>query len=123
MLRINPFDKINYLFKVNPVVAILGPRQCGKTTIAQEFLKKDKKITKHNYFDLEKMSDLAALSNPEAALSHLEGLIVIDEIQKIPALLDEVHWLIENKKLSFLLTGSSARKLRQKHVNLLGGRA
>jgi len=52
-----------------------------------------------------------------------KGLIVIDEIQKIPSLLDEVHWLIENKALSFLLTGSSARKLRRGHANLLGGRA
>jgi len=52
-----------------------------------------------------------------------KGLIVIDEIQKLPALLDEVHWLIENKGISFLLTGSSARKLRRGHANLLGGRA
>jgi predicted AAA+ superfamily ATPase len=58
----------------------------------------------------------------ERYLNH-QGLIVIDEVQKIPALLDEVHWLIENKKLSFLLTGSSARKLRRGHANLLGGRA
>lgn len=50
-------------------------------------------------------------------------LIVIDEVQKVPALLDEVHWLIENRRLSFLLTGSSARKLRRGHANLLGGRA
>ncbi|MCG3205700.1 MAG: hypothetical protein KCHDKBKB_02423 [Elusimicrobia bacterium] len=52
-----------------------------------------------------------------------KGLIVLDEVQKVPALLDEVHWLIENKGLSFLLTGSSARKLRRGHANLLGGRA
>ena len=51
------------------------------------------------------------------------GLVVIDEVQKIPALLDEVHWLIENRALSFLLTGSSARKLRRGHANLLAGRA
>ena len=51
------------------------------------------------------------------------GLIIIDEVQKAPAILDEVHWLIENKGLSFLLTGSSARKLRRGHANLLGGRA
>lgn len=49
--------------------------------------------------------------------------MVIDEVQKIPSLLDEVHWLIENKGVSFLLTGSSARKLRRGHANLLGGRA
>jgi predicted AAA+ superfamily ATPase len=52
-----------------------------------------------------------------------QGLVVIDEVQKVPALLDEVHWLIENRGLSFLLTGSSARKLRRGHANLLGGRA
>jgi predicted AAA+ superfamily ATPase len=52
-----------------------------------------------------------------------EQLIVIDEIQKVPALLDEIHWLIENAKVSFLMTGSSARKLRRGHSNLLGGRA
>jgi predicted AAA+ superfamily ATPase len=50
-------------------------------------------------------------------------LVVIDEIQKIPALLDEVHWLIENTSQAFLLTGSSARKLRRGHANLLAGRA
>ena len=52
-----------------------------------------------------------------------KGLVVIDEIQKVPALLDEAHWLIENKGISFLLTGSSAGKLRRSHANLLGGRA
>jgi predicted AAA+ superfamily ATPase len=51
------------------------------------------------------------------------GPIVIDEVQKLPALLDEVHWLIENRKATFLLTGSSARKLRRGHANLLAGRA
>ncbi len=51
------------------------------------------------------------------------GLIAIDEVQKVPALLDEVHWLIEHTRLSFLLTGSSARKLRRGHANLLAGRA
>lgn len=51
------------------------------------------------------------------------GMVVIDEVQKIPMLLDEVHWLIENSAVQFLLTGSSARKLRRGHANLLGGRA
>ena len=50
-------------------------------------------------------------------------VIVIDEVQKVPALLDEVHWLIENRGQGFLLTGSSARKLRRGHANLLAGRA
>lgn len=50
-------------------------------------------------------------------------LVVIDEVQKLPSLLDEVHRLIERKKLRFVLTGSSARKLRRSGVNLLAGRA
>ena len=50
-------------------------------------------------------------------------ITVIDEIQKVPDLLNEIHWLIENKSASFLLTGSSARKLRKTHSNLLAGRA
>jgi predicted AAA+ superfamily ATPase len=50
-------------------------------------------------------------------------VVVIDEVQKVPALLDEVHWLIENRRQRFVLTGSSARKLRRGHANLLAGRA
>ncbi len=53
----------------------------------------------------------------------LKSPIILDEVQKIPQVLDEVHWLIENKGLQFILCGSSARKLRRGHVNLLGGRA
>jgi predicted AAA+ superfamily ATPase len=49
--------------------------------------------------------------------------IVIDEVQRAPALLDEMHWLIENRGLRFVLTGSSTRKLRRSQANLLGGRA
>lgn len=55
--------------------------------------------------------------------SSYRGLVIIDEIQKIPALLDEVHWLIENSSVHFILTGSSARKLKRGQSNLLGGRA
>ncbi len=50
-------------------------------------------------------------------------MVVIDEVQMLPEILNEVHWLIENRGVSFLLTGSSARKLRRSHANLLGGRA
>jgi uncharacterized protein len=50
-------------------------------------------------------------------------LVVVDEVQKVPALLDEIHWLIENRGLRFLMTGSSARKLKRGQANLLGGRA
>lgn len=59
----------------------------------------------------------------ERYANHATPLIVIDEVQMVPDILNEVHWLIENKNKSFLLTGSSPRKLRRSHANLLGGRA
>jgi len=60
------------------------------------------------------------LAAEEEALHHP---IIIDEVQKVPELLDEVHWLMENRGLRFILSGSSARKLRRGKANLLGGRA
>jgi predicted AAA+ superfamily ATPase len=77
--------------------------------------------------DLLKTDEFAAFASRPSLLrercAEQQGLIVIDEVQKVPALLDEVHWLIENRRRPFLLTGSSARKLRRGHANLLGGRA
>jgi uncharacterized protein len=98
-----------------------GPRKVGKTYWISHTLKNAAVI------DLLKTDVLAEYISRPALLreryqSH-KGLIVIDEVQKAPQLLDEVHWLIENKGASFLLTGSSARKLRRGHANLLGGRA
>ena len=104
---------------------LLGPRQTGKTT----FLKKT--LPQAHFIDLLKMSTYQEfIKNPNLLSEIIEAqeqktsIFVIDEIQKYPALLDEVHRLIElNKKLRFVLTGSSARKLKQQGVNLLGGRA
>lgn len=59
----------------------------------------------------------------EELLSHRPATVVIDEIQKVPVLLEEVHWLLENTSTHFILSGSSARKLRREARNLLGGRA
>jgi len=77
--------------------------------------------------DLLKTDVLADFATRPALLrerySEGDGLIVIDEVQKLPQLLDEVHWMIENTHRHFLLTGSSARKLRRGAANLLGGRA
>lgn len=98
-----------------------GPRKVGKTYWISHTLKNATVI------DLLKTDTLAEYISRPALLreryQNHKGLIVIDEVQKAPQLLDEVHWLIENKNLSFLLTGSSARKLRRGHANLLGGRA
>ena len=98
-----------------------GPRQTGKTTwIKNYFLK-----PKHYFIDLLKTDVFFEYaSRPSLLRERWSGKVtVIDEIQKAPQLLDEIHWLIENKGASFLLTGSSARKLRRGHSNLLAGRA
>ena len=57
------------------------------------------------------------------APAELERPIILDEVQKVPGVLDEVHWLIEHRGLRFILCGSSARKLKRGRANLLGGRA
>lgn len=98
-----------------------GPRKVGKSWWVRRQLKPDILI------DLLKTDTFAEYASKPSLLRDrlrdAKGLVVIDEIQKVPALLDEVHWLMENRGLGFLLTGSSARKLRRGHANLLGGRA
>ena len=101
-------------------VFLFGPRQCGKSWLVDHTLKDVHVI------DLLSSEMFLRLSQHPEQLEQFgaDGLpIVIDEIQKLPGLLDEVHRLIEKKGYRFLLTGSSARKLRKKGVNLLGGRA
>ncbi len=102
---------------------LFGPRGVGKSTWVRNQVKPTFEIDLLNTsesFQLERNPNLL-----EAKISHLKkgSLIFIDEIQKVPALLDEVHRLIESTEYSFVLSGSSARKLRKKGVNLLGGRA
>ena len=76
------------------------------------------------YLTLDDATTLAAAqSDPQGFLAGFERPVVIDEIQRLPHLLNQVHRLIEEKGVRFLLTGSSARKLRRGGVNLLGGRA
>jgi predicted AAA+ superfamily ATPase len=100
---------------------LLGPRQTGKTFLIQHTLKNAR------VYDLLDTSIYLALSqNPgrmAQELSPKDRIVVIDEIQRLPELLNEVHRLIESRGLRFLLTGSSARKLRRGGINLLGGRA
>lgn len=98
---------------------LLGPRATGKTSLVRSQLKKAQ------IFDLLN-SDVydRFIRRPEALAEEItSNLVVIDEIQKIPRLLDVVHRLIEERKIIFLLTGSSARKLKRGGANLLAGRA
>lgn len=103
-------------------VLLLGPRGTGKTYWLR------KTFADALYFDLLDDETYLTFSASPARLgdkipSDYNGWIVIDEVQKIPRLLNEVHRLIESRQLRFLLTGSSARALRKKGVNLLAGRA
>lgn len=101
-------------------VFLFGPRQCGKSSLVEH------ELADAHLFDLLSSDTLIRLSSDPGYIEKTctDGhIIVIDEIQKLPSLLDEVHRLIERRGFRFLLTGSSARKLRRKGVNLLGGRA
>jgi uncharacterized protein len=100
---------------------LLGPRQTGKTSLILHTLQD---IRNYDLLDTSVYLDLS--QNPsriEQELTDRDRYVVIDEIQRLPSLLNEVHRLIEKRKIHFLLTGSSVRKLRQGGINLLGGRA
>ncbi len=101
---------------------LLGPRQTGKTTLIRHTLPEETRV----YDLLDSGTFLALSQNPGRIAEELEPstrVMAIDEIQRLPILLNEVHRLIEEHGIRILLTGSSARKLRQGGVNLLGGRA
>ncbi|MBN1127933.1 MAG: ATP-binding protein [Chitinispirillaceae bacterium] len=104
-----------------------GARKTGKSTFLSheypESLRVDLLLSDTFYDLLRTPSLLREQLILSAERGTLTQPVIIDEVQKIPALLDEVHWLIENKKISFILCGSSARKLKRGHANLLGGRA
>jgi predicted AAA+ superfamily ATPase len=99
-----------------------GARQAGKSSLLREA------YADAVWVDLLKADAFRRYSTrPEILREELERLenpfVVVDEVQKVPALLDEIHWLHENRGIQFALCGSSARKLKRGHGNLLGGRA
>ncbi len=102
------------------IVALLGPRQCGKTTLAREFVAPDSP----NYFDLEDPASLARLAEPATALRPLKGLIVIDEVQRRPELFPLLRVLADRQPLParFLLLGSAAPELLKQASESLAGR-
>ena len=100
---------------------LFGPRQTGKTWLIRHSMSS---LPVYNLLDTSTYLSLS--QNPGRIAQELaphERLVVIDEIQRLPELLNEVHLLIEDRGIHFLMTGSSARKLRRGSVNLLGGRA
>jgi predicted AAA+ superfamily ATPase len=100
-----------------------GPRQSGKTTLLRERYPDARWIDLLRAEEYRRYLQSPELLREEIAAEESRRFVVIDEVQKVPQLLDEVHWLIENRGTHFALCGSSARKVKRGHANLLGGRA
>src|SRR3989338_8192433 len=100
-----------------------GPRQSGKSTLLKAL------FPNSPYYDLllseeyERLNRRPSLLREELMARPFNTPVIIDEVQKVPQLLDEIQWLIVNENIQFVLCGSSARKLKRGSGNLLGGRA
>lgn len=114
-------DAIRTALDRSTVVVLTGPRQCGKTTLARQFVSEDSV----NYFDLEDPTDLARLEQPMTALRPLEGLVVIDEIQRLPDLFPVLRVLADRRSRSarFLILESASGDLLRQSSESLAGRA
>lgn len=118
--RPDAIGQIASVFKVHPITALLGPRQCGKTTLARM-------ISEHEpctYFDLENPVDLRRLSAPMSTLEELSGLVVMDEIQRRPDLFELLRVLVDrpNSTVRFLILGSASPGLVKGVSESLAGR-
>ena len=108
--------KLKELLGQFPVTAILGPRQCGKTTLAGQ-------LSVDHFFDLENPRDLARLENPQLALEELRGVIVIDEVQRSPELFPLLRYLTDTRlDQRYLILGSASRDLIRQSSESLAGR-
>lgn len=114
--------KLNSAVRRSRIVALLGPRQCGKTTLAKSFLKNYNR--KSVYYDLESSEDSALFKNPQTVLGAGKGLVVIDEIQRQPDLFPVLRVLADRRPLpaKFLILGSASPELIRKSSESLAGR-
>ena len=108
-------------FSVHPIVALIGPRQCGKTTLARHVAEHAPRST---YLDLEAAVDRRRLTAPEQTLGRLAGLVVIDEVQRAPALFETLRVLVDrpDNRARFLLLGSASPALVKGVSESLAGR-
>lgn len=120
--RDHHLEQINFLFKVHPIVGLLGPRQSGKTTMAKLFAKSFKGTV--HYFDLEDPAMVEILKEPKTTLYNLEGLIIIDEIQRRPELFPTLRFIIDNRRdvQKYLILGSASRDMIKQSSESLAGR-
>lgn len=112
--------RVRAALKRSRIVAVIGPRQCGKTTLARQWTPS----TSLNYFDLEDPQSLARLAEPGLALRSLRGVVVIDEVQRRPELFPVLRVLADRKPLParFLILGSAAPELLRQSSETLAGR-
>jgi hypothetical protein len=112
--------RITRALKRSRIVALIGPRQSGKTTLARHIVPS----SSTNYFDLEEPTSLARLSQPMTALEELRGIVVIDEIQHRPDLFQVLRVLADRKPLRarFLILGSASPSLLRQSSESLAGR-
>jgi hypothetical protein len=118
--RKTDLQMVRTALKRSRVAALLGPRQCGKTTLARQLVPADSL----NYFDLEEAQSLARLAEPDTTLRPLKGLVVIDEIQRRPNLFPLLRVLADRQPLParFLILGSASPELLRQSSETLAGR-
>ncbi len=118
--RIRALQRIDEAFRVHPVAALLGPRQCGKTTLARLLVERDG----GTFFDLESPVDRQRLAAPLTALERLRGLVVLDEIQRRPDLFELLRVLVDrvDNAARFLVLGSASPGLVRDVSETLAGR-
>ena len=118
--RTTDLELVRAALKRSRVVALLGPRQSGKTTMARQFVP----ASSVNYFDLEDPASLARLSEPDTSLRPLKGLVIIDEIQRRPEIFPLLRVLADRKPLParFLILGSASPELLKQSSETLAGR-
>lgn len=123
ILRVNEVETLRKKLKDSPVVALLGPRQCGKTTLARQLSRRYHNDDVH-FFDLEDPVDVARLDNPMLALGNLKGLVIVDEIQRRPELFPILRVLVDrqNRETNYLILGSASRDLIRQGSESLAGR-
>lgn len=120
VLREDFIQKIQSAFEITPICALLGPRQCGKTTLSRIYAQNIKGPV--HILDLEDPGALARLENAKLVLESLEGFIIIDEVQLRPELFPLLRVLVDNSPQKFLILGSASPELIRNSSETLAGR-
>jgi predicted AAA+ superfamily ATPase len=113
-------DRVHLALQRSPITAILGPRQCGKTTLARQIAQNQQSVN----FDIESQADIRRLQNPEMMFLSLSGLVIIDEIQLMPELFSVLRVVVDNpqNRCRFLILGSASPQIIKNTSETLAGR-